>query len=322
MKQASSQKKRIVTIGGGTGSYVVLNSLRDHPVELAAIVSMADDGGSTGVLRDQYGTLPPGDVRRALVALSESNKAMRKLFQYRFRDGSLRGHSFGNLFLTALEKTTGSFARAVHETSRVLNVKGKVIPATYDNVRLHARLKNGEIIRGESHIDIPKNLRRAAIEKVWLAPEAGINKCARRAIQKADLVIIGPGDLYTSLIPNLLVRGMPQALKKSKAVKAYLCNLMTKKGETDGFTGEDFVREIEKYLGTGVLDYVIFNSKKPHARLLRKYKKEGAIIVRPPRTNTKKRRPAYIAANLIEVAGIVRHGPPKKLSKVLLSLIP
>lgn len=314
------RKKRVVVIGGGTGTFVVLGALKNYPIELSAIVSMADDGGSTGVLRDEYGVLPPGDIRRALVALSESSKTLRDLFNYRFTKGGLAGHSFGNLFLGALEKTTGSFARAVKEASRLLNIKGEVIPVTLDNVRLYAKLKNGEIIKGEKNIDIPKTKSRASIEKVWLKPKAKLNPDARQVIQKANLIIIGPGDLYTSLIPNLLVGGLSSEIRRSRGKKVYIGNLMTKFGETDNFTAFDFVEEIEKYLGKGVLDYVIFNSKKPSSKILNIYKKEKAEFVYPPFFDKEIKKPKYILADLINSKIPLRHNP-KKLAKVILSII-
>lgn len=311
----------IVVIGGGTGTFTVLSALKKLPgVKLSAIVSMADDGGSSGILRDQYGVLPPGDIRRALVALSASGDVMRNLFNYRFKEGGLRGHSFGNLFLTALEKVTGDFASAVREASQILNVDGEIIPVTLDDVRLYAKLEDGKVIRGERNIDIPKGNYRARIEKVWLVPEARINPDAGRALHNADLIVIGPGDLYTSLAPNLLVKGIPRAIRESKAKKVYVVNLMTKFGETHGFKGEDFVKEIEKYLGKNVLDYVIFNNKRPSKTVLERYKKEKAEFVVPPKIQgwgkTK-----FICADLLDSGKFVRHDPRRKLANVLISLI-
>lgn len=314
------KRKRIVVVGGGTGTFVILSALKNHPFDLSAIVSMADDGGSTGILRDEYGVLPTGDIRRALVALSESSKVLRDLFNYRFRRGGLNGHSFGNLFLGVLQKTTGSFAAAVKEASRLLNIRGEVIPVTLNNVRLYAKLKNGRIIKGETNIDIPKTKNRAQIERVWLAPAAKLNPDAQRAIQKADFIIIGPGDLYTSLIPNLLVKNLPDEIRRSKAKKIYIGNLMTKFGETDNFTAIDFIREIEKYLGEGVLDYAIFNNKRPSSEIIKKYKKEKAEFVSPPPLSKETKKPRYILANLINSKLPLRHSS-RKIAKIILSLI-
>jgi len=311
---------RIATIGGGTGTFILLSALKEHPVDLAAIISMADDGGSTGVLRDQYGVLPPGDVRRALVALSESSNTMRDLFNYRFRAGGLRGHNFGNLFISALEKVTGNFASALHETSLILNISGEVVPVTLDNVRLCARLERGKIVRGETNIDIPSLPRSEPIKEVWLEPEARLNPSVKRVLHSADMIVLGPGDLYTSIIPNLLVNGIAKEIKRSKAIKVYVCNLMTKAGETDNFTGEDFVKEIEKYLGKNVLDYVIFNNKKPSPEILRRYKRERSFFVKPPAPKAKRNKPHYILTNLIDNGKFMRHGPRRKLANVILSL--
>ncbi len=312
--------KNIVVIGGGTGTFVVLNALKTQPVHLTAIISMADDGGSTGILRDQYGVLPPGDVRRALVALSESSDTLRELFNYRFSDGGLYGHTLGNLFISALEKITGSFALALREASNILNINGEVVPVTYDDVRLVARLVNGKIIRGESNIDIPKTPHRAPIREVWLEPEAHLNPSVRRVLRNADLIVFGPGDLYTSVIPNLLIRGMPEEIKRSKATKVYICNLMTKAGETDHFTAENFVREVERYLGKNVLDYAVFNNKKPIDRVIKRYQRENAEFVAPPAAQ-RKGKPKFILRNLITVDKLVRHDFQKRLPKVLLSLL-
>jgi uncharacterized cofD-like protein len=312
--------ENIVTIGGGTGTFTVLTALKKYPVHLTAVVSMADDGGSTGMLRDQYGVLPPGDVRRALVALSESSDTMRNLFNYRFKGGGLQGHSFGNLFLTALEKVTGNFASALEEASHILNINGEVAPVTLDNVRLYARLANGTIVRGETNIDIPRAPRRSPIREVWLEPEPRMNPSLKRILKNADLIVIGPGDLYTSIVPNLLVPGVKEEIKKSKAKKVFICNLMTKQGETDGFSGKDFLDTIEKYLGKNVLDFAIFNNKRPTERLLRKYRREGAEFVEPPAPQRSSRGTEYILGDFIDTTDFVRHGPLRKLGKVLVSL--
>lgn len=312
------KKRNMVVIGGGTGTFTVLSALKDYDFNLTAIVSMADDGGSTGILRDQYGVLPPGDVRRALVALSGSD-TLRDLFNYRFSKGDLAGHSFGNIFLSALEKIKGDFASAVKEASQILNIRGSVFPVTLDNIRLYAKLTDGKILRGETNIDIPRTKIRAKIKKIWLSPKARINPEAKRAILSTDLIVIGPGDLYTSLIPNFLVRGVPEMIKKSRAKKVFVCNLMTKFGETNGFRAEDFVSEIEKYLGESVLDYAIFNSKKPAPAVLTKYKKENAEFVQPPTLYSE--RPKYILANLLDDGPFIRHNPRYKLAKILISLV-
>src|SRR3989344_8497527 len=203
--------KRVVVIGGGTGVFTVLSGLRTYSLNLSAIVSMADDGGSSGVLREEFGILPPGDVRRALIALSDAEKTLADLFTYRFEEGAgLEGHTFGNLLLTALQRTTGSFERAIEEAGKILRIARDVIPVTLDDVRLKAWLKGGGVVYGEHAIDVPAGRKIARIVRIGLTPKARPNPRAIRAISSADLIVIGPGDLYTSLLPNLLVRGIPQ----------------------------------------------------------------------------------------------------------------
>ena len=257
-------QKKIVVIGGGTGVFTVLSGLKKHPHDLSAIVTMADDGGSTGQLREEFGILPPGDVRRALLALADrDSELLADLFTYRFEEGGLDGHSMGNLLLTALERITGSFDRAVTAASKLLGVRGRVIPVTLDNVRLKAILADGSEVFGESEIDVPKEERLEAIERVELVGRARPNPKALDAIAAADVIVMGPGDLYTSLLPNLVVPGIMEALSKTRAKKLYVVNVMTKYGETDGFTARDFVDSVERVLGEGVLDYVVVNNERP-----------------------------------------------------------
>ncbi|OGZ96221.1 MAG: hypothetical protein A2847_03115 [Candidatus Sungbacteria bacterium RIFCSPHIGHO2_01_FULL_50_25] len=317
MSKNKEKKSKIVVIGGGTGVFTVLSGLRKYPVDLTAIISMADDGGSTGVLREEFGILPPGDVRRALVALAAAdNKIVSELFNYRFSEGGFKNHVFGNILLTALERLTGSFERALEEAGKILSAEGRVIPVTLASVRLAARLEDGTVIRGETNIDIPKHDSSLRIEKVWLEPKARANTSAKKAIANADLVVIGPGDLFTSVIPNLLVTGIPRAIRESKAKKVYVVSTMTKAGETNGFRASDYLRELETYLGKGVLDYILLNSKKPPAPRLVKYKKEGKEIVEPGDLPP---RPKAISGNHIRATGYIRHDPAR-LAKALMAL--
>src|SRR3990167_57647 len=253
--------KKVVVIGGGTGVFTVLSGLKEYEYELSAIVTMADDGGSTGILREEFGVLPPGDIRRALVALSSSdNKIVSDLFNYRFdSNSSLHGHSLGNLLLTALEKITGNINLALKEAVTILNVKGEVVPVTLEKTKLNAELEDGKVIEGESNIDIPKHDPRLKIKKVFLSPPAKANKYAVKTIMEANYIILGPGDLYTSIIPNLLVQEIVPALKRTHAQIIYVVNIMTKYGETNKFQASDFIRVIEEYLGEGVLDYAVVN---------------------------------------------------------------
>src|SRR6056297_2640265 len=270
-----SREKKIAVIGGGTGIYSVLTGLKKQSVELSAIVSMADNGGSTGVLREEFGVLPPGDIRRALVALSESEELLCELFNYRFEKGSLEGHNFGNLFLTALSEMEGSFQQGVEQAMTLLNVKGKVLPVTTEDAQLHAELENGQVIKGETNIDVPKHDGNLKIERVFLKPECSINPKAKKNLKEADVIVIGPGDLYTSIVPNLLVDGVPEVIKGSNADVVYICNLMTKFGETNGFKASDFIDTVKKYLQQ-TPDYVLINSKKPSSERIKKYEQEGA----------------------------------------------
>lgn len=283
---ASQPTARVVVIGGGTGIYAALLGLKRYPISLAAVVTMADDGGSSGRLRDEFGHLPPGDVRRCLLALSAdgSETIMRRLFEYRFdRGAGLGGHSFGNLMLAALTELTGNTDQAITEAARLLNVKGEVIPVTFSDSRLCARLKDGTIIYGETNIDIRRDNADCAIERVFLAPPSIANPAALAAIDRADIIVIGPGDLYTSVIPNLLVQGVPQAIARSRATKIYVCNLMTKHGETDRFTASRFTAEVQEYLGSpGALDHVIVNDPSMFPkRLIHGYAREQSFPVEP-----------------------------------------
>jgi len=314
------KNKKVVVIGGGTGIFSVLSGLKKYPLRLTAIVTMADDGGSTGILREEFGILPPGDVRRALVALSQSAQPLADLFNYRFSKGGLRGHSFGNLFLTALNDLEGDFGKAIKQAEKILAVKGEVVPVTLDRVHLRAKLENNQLIIGETNIDVPKHNGCLAIKKVYLQPSAFANPLALKAIQQADLIIIGPGDLYTSLLPNLLVRGIPQAIKKSRAQKVYLANIMTKFGETNNFRGENFVQEVEKYLGSDVLDKVIFNNHQPTAKRVAKYEQEKAQFVNYDSRALADRKIQILEEDLLRPRGFIRHDP-EKTAWVLFNLI-
>ena len=266
---------RIVVIGGGTGSFTLLQGLKQYATNITALVNMADDGGSTGQLRDEFGVLPPGDVRQCLVALSASPK-VRDLFNYRFDEGSFKGHAFGNLFLTALEKMTGSFGEAVELASDVLKITGKVEPITLSNVQLCAEGADGKPVMGEYTIAHTEIANRP---KVWLEPAADANPAAVKAIMEADMVVIAPGNLYGSLAPALVIEGIQDALQRTKAKCVYVANLVTKPGPTDGFTVMDFADEIERLAGSRFLDYVVFNSDMPSRELMERYAHEGEYAV-------------------------------------------
>lgn len=322
MKKKSD--KKIVVIGGGTGVYTVLTGLRPFFNDLTAVVTMADDGGSTGVLREEFGILPPGDARRALVALSASdNKMLSELFSYRFKEGvGLTGHNFGNLMIAALERMTGNFETALQEAGRILMVQGRVVPVTMEHPKLYAELENGQVIQGETNINIPKHDGHLRIKKVWLDPVAQINATAKKALLEADAVILCPGDLYTSLIPNLLINGMKEALKKTKAKVIYFTNLMTKFGETNHFRASDFIRSVSQCLGPDVLDYVVVNNAKPNPHRLSGYVKEKADFVDPDFENFKalKIKAVPIKADLMRATGFLRHDP-KKIAQVIKMIV-
>ena len=280
---------------------------------------MADDGGSTGALRTSLGVLPPGDIRRALVALSEAEETVLNLFNYRFPSGAVEEHSFGNLFLAALEKTLGGFDRAVEEASRILRVRGAVVPVTLDQVRLHAQYEDGSVAHGETNIDIPKHDAQLRLRRVWLDPSGRLNPKAYDAIYGADLVVVGPGDLYTSIVPNLLIEGMQEALCTSKAPKVHVVNVMTKLGETHGFAVHRFVEEIEQRVGKNILTHVLYNIAMPEERFLEPYRAEGAECV-VCHKELLPEGPQYLAHDVLAAGSLIRHDSDK-LAQALTSLL-
>jgi uncharacterized cofD-like protein len=322
---------RVVVVGGGTGVYTVLSGLRLFPCDITAVVSMSDNGGSSGRLRDEFGYLPPGDVRRCLVALAsdEDSLILRQLFEYRFDRGhGLNGHTFGNLLLTALTGILGSTDRAIEEAGRLLRIRGRVLPVTLADTTLCARLTDGYEICGETDIDIRKVRHDVPIAEVYLKPAAAANPAALSAIAEADLIVLGPGDLYTSVIPNFLVEGVASAIRSSKAKRVYVCNVMTKCGETDRFVASDFLREIHRYLGAEQpLDFAVLNYHETLPReLYARYREERAelvsidlaqcyglvsqLVIRPlTATGSLVRHDARsLAATLIEIAGAMGAG--------------
>lgn len=269
--------KKVVVIGGGTGNFAVLQGLKNYPVDICAIVSMADDGGSTGILRDELGVLPPGDVRQCLVALSNSSRLMRSLINYRFENGGLGGHSFGNLLLSALEKVTGSFEKAVEEAGKILAIKGKVIPVTTHQVRLKMILNNRRVLEGEKEIYLSQEIDQG-YKSIYLEPYSKANPHAIQGIMEADLVVLGPGGWHTSLIPNLLVEGVIDALKESRAKKTFVCNLMNRKGQTTGFKVSDYLKDLVHHIGKDIFDYILVNNQQPPKPLIEMYADEGTLV--------------------------------------------
>ena len=297
--------KKVVVIGGGTGTFTVLSGLKKYPLDLTAIVTMSDDGGSSGALRDEYGVLPPGDIRQSLVALSDAGTVMRKLFNHRYQKGALSGHSFGNIFISTLEQVTGGLDEALEVVSKILNIRGRVIPVTLSKVKLVVELKNAKIIRGEDALRSYHLVSRFGIKKMHLEPRAAANPKAVAAIRNADLIVVGPGHLYGSLIPNFLVSGVANAFAKSKAKKVYVANLMNRHGHTDDFSVSDYVHALESVIGKkGVFDIVIYNTQNPPQALIKRYSDEGEPVrLNRSRKNGKngKDRFKVVGANLLSL---------------------
>lgn len=300
--------KTIVLIGGGSAAGNLLRGLRQFPTNNIVIVSTADDGGSTGALRRDLGVMPWGDIRQCLLALSYTAPALKKLFSYRFSEGALKGHSAGNIILAALEKVTGNSASAIAEAARLLNVRGEVLFVSKEPTKLSAQLKDGVVIESEHEIDEPTITDRALIEKLTLSP-ATASPRAIAAIARADAIVLGPGDLYTSSFPNLLVSGIADAIKASRTQKILITNIMTKRGQTDRFSASDFLRETNKYLGApknrSVIQTVLVNTERPKSALLARYKKEEAEFVAPDLAARAPRGMRVIAEPLI-ADGVVR----------------
>lgn len=272
--------KQIVTVGGGTGSYTVLSGLKKLPdISLTALVSMSDDGGSTGVLRDELGVLPPGDIRQCLVALSEHSDIVRELINYRFNEGSLKGHSFGNILLAALEKVTGDFSRGVEVASEILKVNGKVIPITSNKAELVVKLSDNQIIFQENKIQ-EANLQNIGIQEIFYKNKVTLNKNAREAILKADYIILGPGNYYCSIVPHFIVDGFKEAIIESKAKIVLPINLTNKLGHTTHWKVSNYVNDVEKYLGK-LVDIILVNNEMPSKEQIERYRLEegdGVLI--------------------------------------------
>lgn len=256
---------------------MLLEALRKYRDKhsLAVIGSIADNGGSTGRLRKDLGVSALGALRKCLLALSDEGEAVKNTFAYRFQEGDLKGHTAGNIFMAAMEKTTGSAEKALEIMHKVLKVKGDVLSACFNRVTLFAELENGQTIEGETNIDVPEHDGNVKIKRIFLRPKAKANAEAIKKIISADLIIIGPGDLYTTILPNFLVSGISEAFKKAKAKKVFIVNTATKFGETNNFSVSDFAREAEKYIG-GKVDFVLYNSQKIPREIISKYKKESA----------------------------------------------
>lgn len=307
---------KIVVIGGGTGLSVLLKGLKQYTSNITAIVAVTDDGGSSGRLRGELGIIPPGDIRNCLVALADRESLMEEVLQYRFKSGELAGHSLGNLFLAGLNDVTGGFDGAVQALSKVLAIRGQVLPATLQDAAVGAELADGTKVLGECCVSDSKQ----PIKRVFLDPE----ECfpvpeASKAINEADAIILGPGSLYTSVIPNLLVRGMADNIVRSKARKIYICNVMTQPGETQAYTARDHVQAILDHAGP-VVDTVVVNDEPIPNRLLRKYRQQGSIPVKNDIKELEKLGLEVFADKLVYQTDVVRH-QPEKLAKAIMHII-
>ena len=313
--------KKIVTIGGGSGHYVLLSGLRDLPnIDITAIVSMVDSGGSTGRLRDEFGILPPGDILKCILALSPNREWARKFLLKRFLSNTrLKGHNAGNFLLTILSQYAGSFPAGVEALSEILDIKGQVLPVTIDRATLVAELTNGEMLYGEGAIDVPRGDQREKIKRTFLVPhhtdQIKVYPPVVKAINNANYIIIGPGDLYTSITPNFLVSGVKESIKRTKAKIIYIANIMTKFGETDNFSIYDFVNNLEDFIKRRV-DIVIANSYSPSLKILAQYQRQKSFLVKAPGKQEWGGR-KIVKANLINVrSNILRHDSRKLASLI------
>ncbi len=321
-KRALAKGPKIVVIGGGTGLATMLRGLKKHTNNITAIVTVADDGGGSGVLREDLGILPPGDIRNCILALADTEPLMEELLQYRFKDGRLKDQSFGNLFLAAMDGISNNFEEAVQKMSSVLAVTGRVVPVTLDNMILKAKLQNGKIIDGESNIPKYALQYNSPIDEVFIEPkDAKAVKEALTAINCADAVILGPGSLYTSIIPNILIGDVRDALCKTKALRIYVSNIMTQPGETDNFNVCDHVKAIQKHAGCRVVDYVLVNTGKISNDLEEKYQQDNSSMVNINEKQIAKLGIGVIRSDFVKIQkGYVRHDADK-LAAIILETI-
>lgn len=324
-KKALILGPKIVVIGGGTGLSVLLRGLKKYTSNITAIVTVADDGGGSGILREDLGMLPPGDIRSCLLALANTEPAMEKLLQYRFKEGRLKGQNFGNLFIAAMNEIYGNFETAIKEMSNVLAVTGKVLPMTLENVKLYAKLEDEHIVEGESNIPIKNGEFGSRIDYVFIRPEKvkPVDE-AIDAIMEADCIVLGPGSLYTSVIPNLLVEDIADLIDNSNALKIYILNVMTQPGETNGYNVLEHIKAIIKHSREGIIDYVIANVEMIPEETLDKYQKDGAkavIITEEEEKILSKMNIKVIKDNLIDIKkNYIRHDAIK-LSEIIVDLV-
>ena len=307
-----SRGPRVVAIGGGTGMSTLLRGLKEHTSNLTAIVTVADDGGSSGRLREEYRILPPGDFRQCLVALADAEPLVKQLFNHRFENGSLNGHSFGNLFIMAMAEVTGNFEHALRESGRVLAVRGDIIPSTLHDVTLVASV-NGTMIEGESKIPMQNGL----ISRVFLRPDnAELNPEAALAIMNAEVIVVGPGSLYTSILPNLLVPGMVSAIRESPALKVFVCNVASQHGETDDYNVSDYLRVLRQHTGDDLFDFALVNSNLAHLPT----GGQSQVVFDVKQAQQEHPQMRFIAADVVNVR-IPSHHDPQKLARLVMKRV-
>lgn len=317
---------KIVAIGGGTGLSTMLRGLKDYTSNITAIVTVGDDGGGSGTLREELGILPPGDIRNCILALADTEPLMEELLQYRFKEGNLKDQSFGNLFLAAMNGLSNNFEEAVQKMSSVLAVTGRVLPVTLDDMILKAELENGNVVEGESNIPKESSMQKSKVNRLFIEPynAKALNE-AVDAIMEADAIILGPGSLYTSVIPNLLVKDISRALKRTNALTIYVCNIMTQEGETDGYGVADHIKAIYNHCGYGIIDYVAINNETISNRIkekyLEKYLEKNAKQVKIDKENINKLNVKIAQGDFLTISkGFIRHDPDK-LANFLIEII-
>ncbi|SDL11410.1 gluconeogenesis factor YvcK family protein [Natronincola ferrireducens] len=323
-KKVLAKGPKIVVIGGGTGLSILLRGLKLFTSNITAIVTVADDGGGSGKLREDLGMLPPGDIRNCIIALAEMEPTMEKLLQYRFQEGTLKGQSFGNLFIASMNGISGNFEEAIKKMSEVLAVTGKVYPVTLENITLYGVLNSGTVVKGESNIPKKSIEENSPIERVFIKPKVAEGlKEAIEAIGNADVVVLGPGSLYTSILPNLLVKNIEEAIAQSFAKKVYISNMMTQPGETDGYSVIGHLEAIMKHCPKIEVDFVIANNGEIVENAYEKYQQEGASLVKitqEDRGKLKEYEISLIEDNLVEIKrDYVRHDAVK-LSKIIVDI--
>lgn len=316
---------RIAVIGGGTGLSVILRGLKKVTSNVSAIVTVTDDGGGSGVIRSEMGILPPGDIRNCILALADDEDIMEKLLQYRFREGRLSGQNMGNLFLAALTDIYGNFEKAVYKLQDILRIKGKVIPVTLENADLCAELEDGTQVVGESRIPEEVVSHHSPIEHVYLDPPwPRALDAAVKAIRSADMIVLGPGSLYTSIIPNLLVKGIADAIRDAAGMKTLICNIMTQPGETDDFTVTEYAETVVEYLGSNVLDYMLINDQRLENPVIRPYLKHGIIQLIADDKDRKALERMHITpieSNMVYAdEGVVRHDADR-VGNIIIALV-